>query len=295
MPEVGTGRLERESDVAAMQARAAAWRREGKRIAVVPTAGAFHEGHAALLREAGRRGEVVVASILAGPAPGGRDDAREAPRDLERDIRAAEEAGAHCAFTPDGAALLPPGHQTWVTPGPLAERLCGPFRPGYFRGVCTSLAVLFNVVQPEVAVLGEKDWQRLQIVRRMVRDLRFPVEVVGHPTVRDRDGLAFASRNARLSPADRQAAAVIPRALEAARALHASGERRARAVWSTVTRTIATAPARPGGGQSVRLEYCHVCDPETLADVDRLDGPALVAVAVHVGPVRLIDNVILGR
>jgi pantoate--beta-alanine ligase len=157
------------------------------------------------------------------------------------------------------------------------------------------VASLVNAVQPDVALFGEKDFQQLQIVRRMVKDLHLPVEIAAHPTVRDADGLALSSRNERLSPADRAAALTVPRGLEAARALYASGERRARALWSAVTRTIGAAPARPGGGPSIRLEYCHVCDPETLVDVDRVDGPTLIAVAAWAGPVRLIDNVILGR
>ncbi len=288
--------MERVSDIQAMQARARAWRREGRRIAFVPTMGALHEGHLALLRDGRGRGDVLVISIFVNPTQFNRqEDFQSYPRDLDRDLRLAESVGVDCAFTPEAAAMYPQGHQTWVQPGPLADHLCGPFRPGHFRGVCTVVAALFNIVQPDVAVFGEKDFQQLQIIRRMVRDLHMPVEIVPHPTVRDADGLALSSRNERLAPADRAVALVIPKGLEAARALYAAGERRARALWSAVTRTIEAAPARPGGGRSVRLEYCHVCDPETLEDVDRIEGPVLVAVAAHVGPVRLIDNVLLGR
>jgi pantoate--beta-alanine ligase len=296
LKETGTVTMERVSDLPEMQARALAWRREGRRIAFVPTMGALHEGHLALLRGACGRGDVLVLSIFVNPTQFNRtEDFQHYPRDLERDLALAESVGVDCAFTPEAGAMSPPGHQTWVQPGSLAEHLCGPFRPGHFRGVCTVVVALFNIVQPDVAVFGEKDFQQLQIVRRMVRDLHLPVEIVAHPTVRDAAGLALSSRNERLSPADRAAALVIPRGLEAARALYASGERRARALWSAATRSIAAAPARPGGGPSVRLEYCQVCDLETLEDVERVERPVLVAVAAHVGPVRLIDNVVLGQ
>ncbi|HWP35546.1 MAG TPA: pantoate--beta-alanine ligase [Thermodesulfobacteriota bacterium] len=288
--------MERIVEPAAMHARATAWRQAGRRIAFVPTMGALHEGHLALLRAARGLGDVLVLSIFVNPTQFHRpDDFRLYPRTLERDLSLAESVGVDCVFTPEAEAMYPAGHQTWVQPGPLAERLCGPFRPGHFRGVCTVVASLFHIVQPHVAVFGEKDFQQLQIIRRMVRDLHMPVEIVAHPTVRDRDGLACSSRNERLSPADRAAALVIPRALEAARALYEAGERRGLALRAAVARVIGAAPARPGGGQSVRLEYCHVCDPETLEDVDRVEGPVLVAVAAHVGSVRLIDNILLGR
>jgi len=293
---VQTGTMERVTDFRVMQQRARAWRREGRRIAFVPTMGALHEGQLALLRDAGRRGDVLVMSIFVNPTQFNRaEDYHAYPRRLDRDLELAGSAGVQCVFTPDPGQVYPPGHQTWITPGPLADRLCGPFRPGHFRGVCTAMSALFNAVQPDVALFGEKHYQQLLIVRRMVRDLHMPIEIASHPIVRDADGLALSSRNERLGPADRAAALTIPRGLEAARQLYLSGERRARALWSAVTRTIGAAPARPGGGPSIRLEYCHVCDPETLVDVDRVEGPTLIAVAAHAGPVRLIDNLILGR
>jgi pantoate--beta-alanine ligase len=294
--KVHTGTMERVTEFRAMQALSRAWHREGKRIAFVPTMGALHDGHAALLREGARRGDALVLSVFVNPTQFNRaEDYHAYPRRLERDLQVAEAAGVRCVFTPDAGQLYPPGHQTWITPGPLADRLCGPFRPGHFRGVCTAMSALFNAVQPDVAVFGEKQYQQLLIVRRMVKDLHIPVEIAAHPIVRDADGLALSSRNERLGPADRAAALTVPRGLEAARQLYLSGERRARALWSAVTRTIGAAPARPGGGPSIRLEYCHVCDPETLVDVDRVEGPTLIAVAAHAGSVRLIDNMILGR
>ncbi len=295
MSEARIGTVEQIADLREMQARALAARRAGKRIAFVPTMGALHAGHVALVADARTRGDLLVMSIFVNPTQFNRaEDFQHYPRALERDVEAAAAHGVDVVFIPDAPAMYPSGHQTWVNPGPLAERLCGPFRPGHFRGVCTAVAALFNVVQPDVAVFGEKDFQQLQIIRRMVKDLHIPVEITAHPTVRDADGLALSSRNERLTPTDRAAALTIPRGLEAAGALYASGERRARALWSAVARTIGTAPARPGGGPSVRLEYCHVCDPETLVDVERVEGPALVAVAAHAGSVRLIDNVLLG-
>ncbi|HEY8370512.1 MAG TPA: pantoate--beta-alanine ligase [Thermodesulfobacteriota bacterium] len=296
MTDVKTRTIERISDPREMLARASAERRAGRRVAFVPTMGSLHEGHLALLRTARSRGDLLVLSIFVNPTQFNRqEDFQQYPRSLERDLELAATVGVDIAFVPEASAIYPAGHQTWVQPGPLADRLCGPFRPGHFRGVCTVVAALFNIVQPDVAVFGEKDFQQLQIVRRMAADLHMPVEIVAHPTVRDADGLALSSRNERLTPADRVAALAIPRGLEAARALYASGERRARALWSAVTRAIDAAPARPGGGPSIRLEYCHVCDPETLVDVERVEGPVLVAVAAHVGQVRLIDNTLLGR
>ncbi len=296
MTEVRTHTVARVSEPREMLARVRAEQRAGRRVAFVPTMGSLHDGHVALLRDARKRGDLLVLSIFVNPTQFNRaEDFQHYPRSIERDLELAAAVGVDVAFVPEAAAIYPSGHQTWVQPGPLADRLCGPFRPGHFRGVCTVVASLFNVVQPDVAVFGEKDFQQLQILRRMVADLHMPVEIVAHPTVRAADGLALSSRNERLAPADRVAALTIPRGLEAARALHASGERRARALWSAVTRAIGAAPARPGGGPSIRLEYCHVCDPETFLDLERVEGPALVAVAAHVGQVRLIDNMLLGR
>jgi pantoate--beta-alanine ligase len=279
-------------DPRAMRARALAWKRDGRRVAFVPTMGYLHEGHLSLLREARRRGDVVVLSIFVNPTQfGPKEDLSRYPRDLEGDLAKAASAGCDLAFIPSAEAMYPPGFQTWVEPGPLATGLCGDRRPGHFRGVVTVVAKLFSLVLPDVALFGEKDYQQLRVIARMTRDLDLGVEVVGCPLVREPDGLAMSSRNAYLSPADRARALALSRALFAARDAFAAGERDAAAL---VARARAVVDAEP----AVRLDYLELRDAEELTPVaGAIARPALLAIAAFVGPAdrptRLIDNVVL--
>ena len=268
----------------AMQAWADAERAAGRRIALVPTMGALHEGHLALVAEARRRAERVVVSIFVNPIQfDRRDDFEQYPRPLDDDLGICAGAGVDAVYAPSAAVMYPEGFQSAVEVARLTEPLCGAARPGHFRGVTTVVTKLFHAVRPDVAVFGEKDYQQLAVVRRMTADLDFGIEVVGVPTVREPDGLALSSRNRRLGPDDREAARCVPRALEAATAAVAGGERRASAVVARATAAVAAEPR-------ARLEYAELRDPETLAEVAEVAGPSLLALAVWVSGVRLIDN-----
>ena len=270
-----------------MQAWADAERAAGRRIALVPTMGALHEGHLALVAEARRRAERVVVSIFVNPIQfDRRDDFEQYPRPLDDDLGICAGAGVDAVYAPSAAVMYPEGFQSAVEVARLTEPLCGAARPGHFRGVTTVVTKLFHAVRPDVAVFGEKDYQQLAVVRRMTADLDFGIEVVGVPTVRDPDGMALSSRNRRLGPDDREAARCVPRALEAAADSVRAGEQSATAV-------VARAAAVIAAERRARLEYAEVRDPETLAEVAEVAGPSLLALAVWVGGVRLIDNRLL--
>ena len=271
-----------------MQAKALAWRREGKRIAFVPTMGFLHEGHAALLRDARKRGDVLVLSIFVNPtqfAP--HEDLDRYPRDLPRDLAIAEKEGTDVVFLPTRETMYPAGYSTYVNVSGVADPLEGEKRPGHFRGVATVVLKLFQCVQPHAAVFGEKDWQQLAVIRRMTADLNLPVEIVGHPIVREADGLAMSSRNTYLSAAERARALSLSRGLAKAEALFRGGERSA-------AKLIAAASAEirhdPDAAIPVGVEYVALVDPDTLQAADPAGARALMALAVKVGKTRLIDN-----
>lgn len=246
----------------------------GKRIGLVPTMGAFHDGHVALMRAAKKACDLTVVSLFLNPAQfNATEDLARYPRDEKRDAKIAKKAGVHVLFAPTVDELYPPGFNTWVDPGPLALRLEGAARPGHFRGVATVCTKLFDIVQPEVAFFGRKDAQQLAVIRQLVRDLNLPVEIVAVPTVRDDDGLALSSRNVLLSAEERASAAALPRALEAAARAYRSGADAVDAAHAV----LATTP-------QLRVEYVEIAD---------LAGPTLVA-AVRIGSTRLIDSVPLG-
>ncbi len=271
----------------AMQAWADAERAAGRQIALVPTMGALHAGHLALVAEARRRAERVVVSIFVNPIQfDRRDDFERYPRTLDDDVSLSAGAGVDAVFAPPASAMYPEGFQTAVEVARVAEPLCGRVRPGHFRGVTTVVAKLFHCVRPHLAVFGEKDWQQLAVVRRMTEDLDFGIEIVGVPTVREADGLALSSRNRRLGPEDRVAARCVPQALVAAAAAVAAGERRPAAV-------VARAEAAIGAEPRARLEYAELRDPRTLEEAAEVAAPALLALAVWVGGIRLIDNRVL--
>jgi pantoate--beta-alanine ligase len=255
--------------------------------------GALHAGHLALVAEARRRADLVVVSIFVNPTQfDQRGDLDAYPRTWEADLAACREAGAHVVFAPSEAELYPEGAQTAVEVPGLSAPLCGASRPGHFRGVATVVTKLLVAARPHVAVFGRKDFQQLQVVRRLVRDLGFDVEVVGVPTVREPDGLALSSRNVHLGAEARAQAVVLPRALDAAEAAVAAGERSREALLAAVRREIAKAPL-------ARLDYAELRCPETLALApERLAGPALLALAVFFPreggeTVRLIDHRVL--
>jgi pantoate--beta-alanine ligase len=253
--------------------------------------GALHEGHLALVREARQRAAFTAVSIFVNPTQfGPSEDLARYPRDLDADLARCGAAGVDVVFAPAPSEMYPRGEATRVRVGALAEPLCGPFRPGHFEGVATVVAKLFALASPCVAVFGRKDYQQLRVIDRMARDLMFAVEVVGVPTVRDTDGLALSSRNAYLSPAERERARAIPDALTEAWSAFEAGERRAGALRAIVTNRVAP--------RATKVDYVTLADPETLAPIDdaaMLEGPALLALALFVEKTRLIDNVVLGQ
>jgi pantoate--beta-alanine ligase len=262
-------------------------REQGRTIGFVPTMGALHAGHTSLIEAAKNSGAFVIVSIYVNPTQfGPNEDFTAYPRTIETDREICHRAGVDLIFAPEHSEIYPPGDETRVRPGPLAETLCGPFRPGHFEGVCTVVAKLFNIVQPDVAYFGQKDAQQAVIIRRMVTDLRMPVRTMVCPLVRDADGLALSSRNVRLSPSQREQALSLYRALCIGRDLLAAGE-------PSMGRIIAAMRAEIGKYPEVRVAYLSIVDPETLVDASAA-GPAsttlMIAGAVRIGDVRLIDN-----
>jgi len=277
------------SDIGEMQQTALSLKRQGKAIALVPTMGFLHEGHASLLREGRTRGDILVLSIFVNPIQFGRnEDLDRYPKDRERDCRTAEACGVDIIFAPDSAAMYPPGFQTGVSVRELSLPLCGVSRSGHFDGVATVVAKLFNIVQPDVALFGRKDYQQLAIIRRMAADLNLPVQVAGMPIVREADGLAMSSRNSYLSPAERQAALCLSRALVQARERYAAGERSAAVLRDAALAVIAREPL-------ATMDYLEVRDGATLEPAQTADNGTLMALAVKVGQTRLIDNTVLGE
>ncbi|HLK90592.1 MAG TPA: pantoate--beta-alanine ligase [Polyangia bacterium] len=269
----------------AMTAWSRAARARGERVAFVPTMGALHAGHVALLEEGRRRGDKLALSIFVNPTQfGPNEDLARYPRDLAGDLAKAAGAGTEVAFVPEVAEIYPAGFQTTIEVKDLSRGLDGAFRPGHFAGVATVVAKLFNVVQPDLAIFGEKDFQQLAIVRRLVADLAMGIEIVGLPTVREPDGLAMSSRNAYLSSAERGRALSLSRALFAARDRAAAGERDAKALLDGARAAL----------DVDRLDYLELCEAATLAPVARLEGPSVLLVAAFIGRTRLIDNVRLG-
>ena len=270
-----------------MQAWSGRARGEGKRIVLVPTMGYLHEGHLSLVREGRDKGDCLVVSIFANPtqfAPS--EDFESYPRDLERDIRLLAEEGVDLLFNPAVEDMYPQGYQTYVDVEEVSQPLCGTHRPGHFRGVATVVLKLFHIVKPHVAVFGLKDYQQVQVIRRMLRDLNLEVEIVACPTVREPDGLAMSSRNRYLGPAEREAALCLRSALARAEALVRGGENAAGRIREAVVAEIARQPL-------ARLEYAELRDPTGLQPVAEVRGPTLLALCAWVGEARLIDNRIL--
>jgi pantoate--beta-alanine ligase len=276
-------------DPAAMRAKAEDLRRDGRRIAVVPTMGALHDGHLALLRAARARADVVILTIFVNPTQfGPNEDLASYPRDEDGDLAKARAAGIDLAFCPEAAAMYRAGSQTFVEVRELQKPLCGASRPGHFAGVATVVAKLFHITQPHVAVFGEKDYQQLAIIRRMVRDLDFAIEIASVPIVREPDGLAKSSRNAYLSAPQRRAALSLSAGLAAAEQAFAAGERRADAL-------VAAVRARIEAEAAIRVDYVELRDADDLTPVATVERPVVLALAAFVGTTRLIDNRVLGQ
>jgi pantoate--beta-alanine ligase len=275
------------ADPAAMSAWSEAARGRGERIALVPTMGALHRGHLSLLAEARRRAQKLVLSIFVNPMQfGPQEDLAKYPRDLPGDLAQAASVGCDLAFVPEAASMYGPGFQTAIDVREVSQGLCGARRPGHFVGVATVVCKFFNIVRPHVALFGEKDFQQLVVIRRMVTDLNLPVEVVGLPTVREPDGLALSSRNAYLSPSDRQRAAALFAGLSAAKALVDKGELHVSVLLAAAKSEIAA--------RVDRIDYLEVRAAEDLQPLDRIDRPAVMLVAAFVGGTRLIDNLRMG-
>ncbi|WP_428939413.1 pantoate--beta-alanine ligase [Fontivita pretiosa] len=265
------------------------------KVAFVPTMGALHEGHMSLIRRARELAPHVVVSIFVNPTQfGPREDFARYPRPLEADLKKCEQAGVDLVFNPSTEEMYPPNTPQIVIDLPeLTSVLEGKHRPGHFRGVCQVVAKLFNIVQPQIALFGQKDYQQLRIITAMVQAMDFPIQIVACPTVREKDGLALSSRNQYLSPEERERALSISRALMLAQGEYNSGVRQANRLVATMQNTLLD----PGnlGRVPVSIDYVAAVDPITLKPVDVITGPTLLAIAARVGSTRLIDNVLLGE
>lgn len=270
-----------------------AWRAglpEGKRLGFVPTMGALHAGHVSLMHQARQAADVVIVSIFVNPLQfGPNEDLSRYPRPIEADIEKLEAAGVDALFLPSVEDVYPPGASTLVEESLVSGPLCGAMRPGHFTGVTTVVLKLFNLVQPHVAVFGQKDAQQCAVIERMVRDLDVPVDILRGAIVREEDGLALSSRNVYLSPEDRAAAPLIYRSLQAVEAAYGGGEHDAARLAAIGTQVLA-------GSERIRLQYWEVRDPESLGAITTVGARgALLAVAAHLGTTRLIDNLLIGQ
>jgi pantoate--beta-alanine ligase len=262
-------------------------RENNKEIALVPTMGYLHQGHLTLVKEAKRSGAFVVMSIFVNPLQfGPNEDFARYPRDIERDAKLAEEAGVDLLFNPEVTEMYPEQNLTYVEVGELGDCLCGASRPGHFRGVTTVVSKLFHIVQPDCAYFGQKDFQQYLIIKRMVQDLNFPIEVIAVPIVREEDGLALSSRNVYLSAEQRREALVLNQSLKDAEAWIRGGERSAVVIEERIKEKIRT-------GSSGIIDYIEVHSAENLSRVDRIEQPIVIALAVRFGSTRLIDNIII--
>ena len=262
------------------------FRRAGQRIGLVPTMGALHAGHMSLVRASKSECDITVVSIYVNPSQfGPHEDLAKYPRTLAADLEKLAACDTDFVVAPNDAEVYRPGHATWVEVGPIAEPLEGRFRPGHFRGVATVVLKLFNVVQPDVAFFGQKDYQQAAVIRRMVADLDLPVQIRVCPIVREADGLAMSSRNVYLSPEARERAVVLSNSLEMAQRIVDAGQHDAATVVRFMTEMIAAA----GGA----IDYVTLVDPDTLEPVQQVNGPVVALVAVKFGDTRLIDNILL--
>jgi pantoate--beta-alanine ligase len=263
-----------------------ALREGGQRIGFVPTMGYLHDGHAALIKQSTARCNSTVVSVFVNPTQfGPNEDLSRYPRDLERDQNLCLKLGVDVLFLPEAAEIFPTGFSTFVEPGPLGDILCGKFRPGHFRGVVTVVAKLFNIVQPDLAFFGQKDLQQIAVIRRMIKDLNMPVDIVAAPTVREADGLALSSRNSYLSPEERQRALSLQRGLTAASAAFQKGDHQAASLMALARKQLKGVD---------EIQYCQLVDAHTVEPLSgEITRTAALCIAAVVGKTRLIDNVVL--
>lgn len=271
-----------------MQAISSQVRMKGQTIGCVPTMGFFHQGHLSLMEASVRENDFTVVSLFVNPTQfGENEDFEDYPRDLERDCSLASGVGVDVIFAPEVETMYGKDYGTFVEVQGLTETMCGASRPGHFRGVATVVCKLFNIMLPHRAYFGQKDAQQALVIKKMVRDLNFPLEIRVMPIVREEDGLAMSSRNTYLSSSERQAALVVPKSLQVAKDLLERGEQSAARIRAEVESTLSREPL-------AKIDYVAVKDTETLEDVDTVQGSVLVAVAVWIGKTRLIDNFIWG-
>lgn len=275
-----------EKRIENVKAQVQAWKKEGFRVGLVPTMGYLHEGHRSLMERAVKENDKVVVSVFVNPIQfGPTEDLESYPRDLKADALLCEAAGADLIFAPEDSEMYAEDFSTYVDMSRVSEELCGKSRPIHFRGVCTVVNKLFNIVTPERAYFGEKDAQQLAVIRRMVRDLNMNVTIVGCPIVREADGLAKSSRNTYLSPEERQAALVLSKAVFAGRAMAAAGETDGETILGAMKEMISREPL-------ARIDYVEMVKWDTIEIHHTIDCPVLVAMAVYIGKTRLIDNFI---
>ena len=270
-----------------VRAQVQEWRKEGLTVGLVPTMGYLHEGHQSLIRKSVSENDRTVVSVFVNPIQFGPNEDLEAyPRDLNRDMKAVEEAGGDLIFHPEPSEMYPGHFTSFIDTTETTELLCGAVRPIHFRGVCTVVGKLFNIVLPDKAYFGQKDAQQLATIRRFVRDLNFPVEIVACPIVREDDGLAKSSRNTYLNPQERQAALILSKSLKLGKAAIEQGERSAQRIIDIIRQNLQTEPL-------ARIDYVEVVDFENIQRVETIQGETLVAIAVYIGKTRLIDNFII--
>lgn len=272
-----------------MKEASQALRAEGKKIVFIPTMGYLHEGHLSLMRKGREVGDILVVSIFVNPTQFGKgEDFERYPRDIDKDKKLCEGEGVDILFVPSARDIYPDGYQTYVDVEKVTRNLCGASRPGHFRGVATVVTKLFNIVRPDLAIFGEKDFQQLVAIKRLVKDLDMDVDVMGMPIVREPDGLAMSSRNSYLSKEERRAALNIYRALRSAEELFDEGERSAGVILNEAKRVVEIEPM-------IVLDYLKIVDTETMEDLEIVKDEALLAMAVKIGKTRLIDNIILRK
>lgn len=270
-----------------MQAWSDKQRAQGKAVAFVPTMGYLHEGHLSLLEIAKKEGDSLILSIFVNPTQfGPNEDLESYPRNLDADLEKAEKAGVDVVFVPQESTLYQENYQSYVSLERLPNHLCGLSRPVFFRGVATVVTQLFNITRPDIAVFGEKDFQQLAVIRQMVADLKFGIKIIGAPIKREADGLAMSSRNAYLKPEQRDAALTLSRSLAAAKEMVAEGERRVAVIREKAREIFAEHP-------EVEIDYIELCDPVTIDSVESINGDTLMALAVNLAGIRLIDNTVL--
>jgi pantoate--beta-alanine ligase len=270
-----------------MQVRSDNLRQEGKTVVLVPTMGFLHEGHLSLIRDGRRYGDDLVVSIFVNPAQfGPGEDLESYPRDFERDLDLLRKEGVTAVFSPDAQEMYGENFQTFVELEKLPKHLCGLSRPVFFRGVATVVTKLFNIVKPHVAIFGQKDYQQLTVIRQMVRDLNFDIKIVGTRTIRETDGLAMSSRNTYLNENQRISALALNQSLKKAQELVENGQKDTADIIDKAAKMIRSHP-------ETEIDYIAIFDPETLDDMETIDRPARMALAVKVGKARLIDNILL--